>query len=87
MKQIRLYTRGICGWCLDAKEYLTQRGIAFQEIDVGRDPGANAEMKRLSGQQYVPTITVDGHVLANFDVDQLAAFLKTIDGQTAPPPK
>ena len=87
MKQIKLYTRGICGWCLDAKEYLTRRGIAFQEIDVGRDPGANAEMKSLSGQSYVPTITVDGHVLANFDVDQLEAFLKSIDEPAAPPPK
>jgi len=87
MKQVRLYTRGICGWCLDAKEYLQQQGIAFEEIDVGTDPAANAEMRRVSGQNYVPTISVDGRVLANFDVDQLAAFLKTVDGPAAPPPK
>jgi glutaredoxin-like YruB-family protein len=75
MSDVKLYTRQWCGWCLDAKEYLKKRGISFQEIDVGRDPAADKEMHRLSGQHYVPTIVVDGHVLANFDTSQLEAFL------------
>jgi glutaredoxin-like YruB-family protein len=78
MKQITLYTRSYCGWCLDAKEYLKQHNLPFTEIDVGKDPAANAEMIRLSDQPYVPTIVVDGHVLANFDTDQLDAFLKQL---------
>ena len=78
MRQIRLYTRPLCGWCIDAKEFLSQRGIAFEEIDVGRDPAAYEEMKRLSGQPYVPTIVVDGHLLANFDTDQLEKFLASL---------
>lgn len=79
MKQIKLYTRTWCGWCLDAKEYLKSRGIPFEEIDVGRDPTANEEMLRLSGQRYVPTIVVDGQVLANFDVIQLERFLAKLN--------
>ena len=63
---------------MDAKDYLKGRGMAFEEIDVGKDPAADEEMQRLSGQHYVPTIVVDGHVLANFDVGQLEAFLKTL---------
>ena len=77
MKQITLYTRGLCGWCHDASDYLKARGIAFHEIDVGHDPHAYEEMKRLSGQHYVPTIVVDGRILANFDTGQLEEFLKT----------
>lgn len=79
MKQITLYTRKWCSWCLDAKEYLKSRGIPFEEIDVGRDPAANEEMRRLSGQPYVPTIVVDGHVLANFDAGQLERFLAKLN--------
>ena len=75
MREVRLYTRKWCGWCLDAKEYLKERGIAFREIDVGRDPAADEEMQRLSGQRCVPTIVAEGHVLANFDTGQLEAFL------------
>ena len=75
MKQIKLYTRPYCGWCLDAKDYLRERGLAFEEIDVGQDAAATEEMLRLSGQRYVPTLTVDDQVLANFDVAQLEKFL------------
>jgi len=78
MKQITLYSRNFCGWCIDAKEYLKAHQLPYKEVDVGVDAAANAEMIRLSGQKYVPTIVVDGHVLANFDTDQLVEFLKKI---------
>lgn len=76
MKQITLYTRALCGWCQDAKAYLQKHHLPYREIDVGRDPAAYQEMVRLSGQTYVPTIVVDGRVLADFDVAQLEKFLK-----------
>jgi len=78
MKQVKLFTRGLCGWCIDAKEYLKAHGIQFEEVDVGQRPEAYDEMLRLSGQKCVPTILIDGHVLANFDVDQLEKFLAKI---------
>ena len=80
MKDIRLYSRGICGWCLDAKKYLREHDLTFQEVDVGQDPAAFEEMKKLSGQTYVPVIVVDGQVLADFDVSQLEAFLAKLNG-------
>ena len=78
MKEVKLYTRKLCGWCIDAKEYLKQHGIPFEEIDIGRDTAAAAEMEQLSGQSYVPTIVIDGHVLANFDTGQLERFLASV---------
>lgn len=76
--KVTLYSRKWCCWCLDAKEYLKRRGIVFEEVDVGKDPAADEEMQRLSGQHYVPTIVVDGHVLANFDVGKLEKFLREL---------
>jgi len=61
---------------MDAKEYLTGRGYQFTEIDVGRDRDAYEEMRELSAQTYVPTLVAGDEVLANFDTDQLEAFLK-----------
>ncbi len=78
MRTVTLYSRPLCGWCLEAKEYLRQHQIDFVEVDIGRDPAAAEEMVKLSGQRYVPTIVVDGQVLANFDVAQLEEFLKKI---------
>ena len=60
---------------MDAKEYLTERGYQFTEIDVGRDRDAYEEMRELSDQTYVPTLVAGDEVLANFDTDQLDAFL------------
>ena len=78
MRQVKLFTRSLCGWCIDAKQYLKAHDIPFEEIDVGQNPDAYEEMKRLSGQRYVPTILVDGHVLANFDTAQLEKFLASL---------
>jgi len=75
MKSIKLYSRPLCGWCQDAKAYLKQHNLPFADIDVGADPAAYTEMQQLSGQTYVPTMVVDGKVLADFDVAQLEKFL------------
>ena len=61
---------------MDAKEYLTERGYRFTEIDVGEDRAAYQEMKELSDQTYVPVLVAGDEVLANFDTDQLEKFLK-----------
>ena len=73
--ELKLYSREWCSWCIDAKEYLTEKGYRFNIIDVGTDRQAYAEMKRLSEQTYVPTFVAGDRVLANFDTDQLEKFL------------
>lgn len=74
--EIKLYSREWCSWCIDAKDYLTERGFKFHVIDVGQDRQAYEEMKDLSDQTYVPTLVAGEEVLANFDTDQLQTFLK-----------
>jgi len=72
---LTLYSRAMCSWCIDAKDYLSERGFRFTEIDVGRDREAYKEMAELSDQTYVPTLVAGDEVLANFDTDQLEKFL------------
>jgi glutaredoxin len=73
--QLKLYSREWCSWCIDAKDYLSEKGYRFQEIDVGKDHEAYEHMKKLSAQTYVPTFVAGDKVLANFDTDQLEKFL------------
>ncbi len=72
---LKLYSREWCSWCIDAKDYLTERGFKFTEINVAEDRAAYEEMKTLSDQTYVPTFVAGDKVLANFDTDQLEKFL------------
>jgi glutaredoxin 3 len=74
--EMKLFSREWCSWCMDAKEYLTERGYQFTEIDVGQDRDAFEEMKQLSDQNLVPTLVAGDDVLANFDTDQLEKFLR-----------
>jgi len=76
LMELKLYSREWCSWCIDAKEYLSERGYKFIEIDVGEDRDAYQEMRELSDQTYVPTFVAGEKVLANFDTDQLERFLK-----------
>jgi glutaredoxin len=73
--ELKLYSREWCSWCIDAKDFLTERGYKFIEIDVGQNRQAYEEMKELSEQTYVPTFVAGDKVLANFDTDQLEKFL------------
>jgi glutaredoxin 3 len=76
---LKLFSREWCSWCIDAKDYLTERGYQFTEINVGQDRAAYEEMKELSNQTYVPTLVAGDEVLANFDTDQLEKFLRAHD--------
>ena len=73
--QLTLYSRGMCSWCMDAKDYLSERGYQFRVVDVGRDRAAYEEMARLSNQTYVPVLAAGDELLVNFDTNQLEKFL------------
>lgn len=78
-KSVRLFIKPWCGWCHEAEEWLDERGIAYETLDVSAEPAARQEMRELSGQGKAPVIDVDGEILADFDTGQLAAFWKRFE--------
>jgi len=62
-------------FCDQAKEYLSQKGIKFQERDIAQDPGALADLKRL-GYMTTPVIVVDGSVIVGFDAEGIDQALR-----------
>jgi len=72
--KVRLFIKPYCGWCSQAMDWLDARKVRYELIDVIRDGSAYEEMVRLSGQTLAPVIEVDGRVLADFGVRELAAF-------------
>lgn len=82
VKNVRLFSRAMCSWCMDAKEWLDRHGIAYALVEVGSDAVAQAEMVALSNQSRVPVIEVDGHVLADFGADELEAWWKKMGFET-----
>ena len=60
---IQLYCTRWCGDCRAAKRFLDAHGIAYTEIDVDRDPAAEAEILRRVGKRAVPQMVIDGPVV------------------------
>lgn len=59
MQPVEIYTSPLCGFCHAAKRLLTQKGIAFSEIDVFQNPSRKPEMiQRANGGRTVPQIFV-----------------------------
>ena len=72
---VTIYTTPTCGFCYQAKQFLTQQGVPFTEKNVAADQQAAMEMIRVSGQQGVPVITIDGQVVVGFDQPRLMQLL------------
>ncbi len=72
--KIRLFIKPYCGWCGRAMDWLDDRGVDYEVLDVIADDKAYDEMHKLSGQTLAPVIEVDGKVLADFGPSELASW-------------
>ena len=57
-------------FCDQAKEYLSQKRMEFQEKDIAQDPSALADLKRL-GYMTTPVILIDGSVIVGFNAQKI----------------
>ena len=59
MAAVDIYTIPYCPFCLDAKELLSSKGVAFHEIDASRDRQIRKQMiERASGRSTYPQIFI-----------------------------
>ena len=58
-----------------AKEYLSQKKVAFTDYDVSRDREKAQEMVKKSGQLGVPVIVVDEKLMVGFSQVELDKLL------------
>jgi glutaredoxin 3 len=63
-------------FCDQAKEYLSQKGIKFQERDIAQDSRALADLKKL-GYMTTPVIVIDGSVIVGFDAEKIDQALQS----------
>lgn len=61
-----------------AKNFLKERNIEFEDIDVGNDADAAKEMIEKSGQMGVPVIDIDGEIIVGFDKVAMMKVLRNL---------
>lgn len=73
MPKVEIYTKMMCPYCTRAKRLLDDKGVAYQEYDIGMGGPKRQEMlARANGRSTVPQVFVgDTHVGGS---DDLAAM-------------
>jgi glutaredoxin len=78
--QVVIYGAEWCGACHDAARYLRQKGIAYVEKDIEKDPAAAREMQVKLARTglrsgSIPVIDVRGKVMVGFNAQEIDAAL------------
>ena len=74
-KIVRVFSAPSCPWCARAKEYLRNKNVLFEDIDVSQDYNQAVAMVQKSGQQGVPQLWIDDDVVIGFDRDRIDNLL------------
>ena len=65
-QNITLYTTDPCGFCRSAKSLLESRGVAYEEVNLAKDPDGRAELVALTGPMTFPQILVGTRSIGGF---------------------
>jgi glutaredoxin 3 len=66
MADVTVYSTDPCSFCARAKDLLTKRGIAFEEINLAKDPEGRAALLERTGMLSFPQIVIGDEVLGGF---------------------
>ena len=68
MADVTIYTKPLCPYCHAAKHLLDDKGVAYTEVDISREPGRRAEMiDRANGRHTVPQVFAGERHLGGYD--------------------
>ena len=73
--KVIIYSTTTCPYCVMAKNFFKEKGVAYEDKNVGVDRAAGEEMVVKSGQMGVPVIDIDGEIVVGFRPDVFLELL------------
>ena len=74
-KKVIVYSTPTCPHCINAKKFLTDNNIEFENFDVSSDQTKANEMIQKSGQMGVPVVEIEGEIITGFDKGKISKVL------------
>ena len=71
MAKVKVYSTQTCPWCFKVKDFLKEKNVEFDDIDVSKDHEAAKAMVEKSGQMGVPQIEINGKIIVGFNVEAI----------------
>ncbi|XOB41889.1 MAG: glutaredoxin family protein [Candidatus Nealsonbacteria bacterium] len=75
MSEVKIFLTPGCPYCFTLTEFLKEKGIKFEEIDVSKDEKAKEELIKKSGKMEVPIVEIDGQIVVGFDKEKICKLL------------
>ena len=65
--RVVLFSTASCTYCAHAKNLLSKRGVAFEEVDLSGHPELRAQLTEVTGLDSYPQIVVNGEPLGGLN--------------------
>ncbi len=62
-----MYTTDMCPYCVRVKRLLDKRGLAYEEINLARDPEGRTALVEKTGRMSVPQVIIGETLVGGFD--------------------
>lgn len=77
VKKIKVYTSPTCHYCHMVKDFMKERDIDFEEVDISQDPAALEEMVKKTGHMGVPVIEgMNDEIIVGFNQEALEKMIE-----------
>ncbi len=73
--KVIVFSTPTCPYCTMVKNYLKEKGIEFEDVNVAADQEMARKMVERSGQMGVPQIWIDDAVVVGYDVPRINSLL------------
>ncbi|MDD4996068.1 MAG: glutaredoxin domain-containing protein [Patescibacteria group bacterium] len=69
--KIKVYTSPACLYCHQLKDFLKEKKIEFEEIDLSKNQEMIDDFIKKTGQMAVPVTEIDGEMILGFDLSKI----------------
>ena len=73
--KIKVFSTPVCPYCYTLKEFLKQRNVEFEDIDVSQNEEEQKRMVEKTGQMSVPVVEIDEEMIIGFDRAKICKLL------------
>ena len=73
---IKVFSTKTCPWCTKVKEYLQNKGVEFETVDVSANREAAMEMVKQTGQMGVPVTQIGEKYIIGYNPEAIDAEIE-----------
>ena len=73
---IKVFSTKTCPWCTKVKEYLQNKGVEFETVDVSANREAAMEMVKNTGQMGVPVTQIGEKYIIGYNPEAIDAEIE-----------